>query len=453
MMIEGQAPLLDEGKLHAAETRLRKHEIDAIALTYVDNAGIVRVKAIPVERLDSALRNGVGMSPVFDAFLFNDAITQSRYSGGPMGDLRLFLDLDSLAPIPAMPGWAFGAVDRFDQLLAPHPNCSRGFLRRQLARLAEREIMVKMGFEIEWVISKGSDQHFVPATDGSAYGLARIVDVADYSRALLLNLRNADLLVEQFHPEYAPGQFEVSLPATAPLAAVDRLILAKTIIRATGRTFGLTTSFAPVVEVDGVGNGGHVHLSATKANLPIFGGGTGPGNLTPAGAAAVATLLDWLPGLLAIGAPSPESYLRLVPSHWAGAFQCWGIENREAALRLVAESKLVNASNANLEVKCFDQSANPYLVTGALLAGLATSLDGGPPLPDPVGSDPVGLPNAIRLPQSLDESLAKLWTLKPLLDAMGPEFTEAFTAVRKAELAHFESATPEQIVAQTRWVY
>ena len=452
-MTEGQPPLLDEGKLHAAEARLHKHEIDAIALTYVDNAGIARVKAIPVEGLDSALRTGVGMSPVFDAFLFNDEITQSRFSGGPMGDLRLFLDLDSLALIPSMPGWAFGAVNRFDQLLKPHPNCSRGFLRRQLARLGEQDVTVKMGFEIEWAISKATDGSFVPATDGSAYGLTRIVDVADYSRTLLVNLRSAGLLVEQFHPEYAPGQFEVSLPALAPLAAVDRLLLAKTIIRATGRAFGFSTSFAPVAEVNGVGNGGHVHMSATKDNLPIFGGGDGPGGLTKTGAAAIATLLDWLPGLLAIGAPSPASYLRLVPSHWAGAFQCWGIENREAALRLVAESKLVSAHNANLEIKCFDQSANPYLVAGALLAGLYTSLDGGPPLPDPVASDPAGIADAVRLPQSLDESVAKLWTLAPLLDAMGPELAEAFIAVRKAELAHFASASPEQIVAETRWVY
>ena len=310
-----------------------------------------------------------------------------------------------------------------------------------------------MGFEIEWAISKATDGSFVPATDGSAYGLTRIVDVADYSRTLLVNLRSAGLLVEQFHPEYAPGQFEISLPALAPLAAVDRLLLAKTIIRATGRAYGLSTSFAPVAEVNGVGNGGHVHMSATKDNLPIFGGGDGPGGLTQTGAAAIATLLDWLPGLLAIGAPSPASYLRLVPSHWAGAFQCWGIENREAALRLVAESKLVSAHNANLEIKCFDQSANPYLVAGALLAGLYTSLDGGPPLPDPVASDPAGIADAVRLPQSLDESIAKLWTLAPLLDAMGPELAEAFIAVRKAELAHFASASPEQIVAETRWVY
>ena len=42
-----------------------------------------------------------------------------------------------------------------------------------------------------------------------------------------------------------------------------------------------------------------------------------------------------LPALLAVGAPTVASYLRLIPSHWAGAFACWGLENREAAVRFV----------------------------------------------------------------------------------------------------------------------
>ncbi|MEK8169185.1 hypothetical protein NKH77_03380 [Streptomyces sp. M19] len=46
-------------------------------------------------------------------------------------------------------------------------------------------------------------------------------------------------------------------------------------------------------------------------------------------------MLRELPALLAIGAPSAASYLRLEPSHWAGVFQCWGLENREAAIRFI----------------------------------------------------------------------------------------------------------------------
>ena len=42
-----------------------------------------------------------------------------------------------------------------------------------------------------------------------------------------------------------------------------------------------------------------------------------------------------LPALLAVGAPSVASYLRLIPQRWAAAYCCWGRENREAAVRLV----------------------------------------------------------------------------------------------------------------------
>ena len=41
---------------------------------------------------------------------------------------------------------------------------------------------------------------------------------------------------------------------------------------------------------------------------------------------------------MAVGAPGVTSYLRHVPSHWAGTYACWGLENREAALRMVTGS-------------------------------------------------------------------------------------------------------------------
>jgi glutamine synthetase len=49
-------------------------------------------------------------------------------------------------------------------------------------------------------------------------------------------------------------------------------------------------------------------------------------------------VLERLPALTAISAPSVASHLRLVPQRWAAPYQCWGLENREAALRLVTGS-------------------------------------------------------------------------------------------------------------------
>ena len=54
-----------------------------VALCWVDNTGVTRVKTIPLGRLERAAGWGVGMSPVFDVFLVNDDITTSKHIGGP----------------------------------------------------------------------------------------------------------------------------------------------------------------------------------------------------------------------------------------------------------------------------------------------------------------------------------------------------------------------------------
>ena len=162
--------------------------------------------------------------------------------------------------------------------------------------------------------------------------------------------------------------------------------------------------------------------------------------------------------LVAIGAPSVASYVRLVPSHWAGAFQCWGKENREAALRLVTGSTGEQDVRANLEVKCFDLAANPYLIVGSLFAAGLSGIEGGATLPAEVEGDPAGLPDGDlaargvrRLPQSLSEAIGALEACDLLRTAMGEPMVEAFLAVRRAEIELFSGASPADIVARTRW--
>ncbi|TYH57569.1 hypothetical protein ES332_D08G098800v1 [Gossypium tomentosum] len=44
----------------------------------------------------------------------------------------------------------------------------------------------------------------------------------------------------------------------------------------------------------------------------------------------MAGILDHLPSILAFTAPLPNSYDRIQPNTWSGAYQCWGKENGEA---------------------------------------------------------------------------------------------------------------------------
>ena len=222
----------------------------------------------------------------------------------------------------------------------------------------------------------------------------------------------------------------------------------------------MRASFSPVVIAGHVGNGGHVHFSLWREERNLFAGGDGPHGMTGDGEAFAAGVLAELPALVAIGSPSVPSYLRLVPQHWAGAFACWGRENREAAVRFVTGMVGSRESAANTEVKCFDQSANPYLLAGAILAAGMAGVERGLRLPPEVTVDPADLSDderagrgIQRLPQTVEEALGHLEKSDVLRDAMGPLLFGPFAAVRRAEAEAFSGKDPDAIVAAHRWRY
>ncbi|MFI9825992.1 hypothetical protein ACIHFC_37605 [Streptomyces sp. NPDC052013] len=150
----------------------------------------------------------------------------------------------------------------------------------------------------------------------------------------------------------------------------------------------------------------------------------------------------------------------MTPSHWAGVYQCWGRENREAALRLVTGSVGEQPRAANAELKCVDGAANPYLVVGAVIAAGLAGMDACLGLPPEAHGDPATWPpgkleelGVRRLPQSSREALEHFGSSKLLLEAMGEMLYDAFYAVRQAETEAFAEVDPQDIAAATRWRY
>ncbi len=444
------------GRAKELSSQLDLRHVAAVAMTWVDNAGITRVKAVPPRRLPAVTASGVGMSPVFDVFGVDDSITTSTHIGGPVGDLRLYPDLDRLVVLAAQPGWAWAPVDRYAQDGEVHPACQRSFARRMVDAAAEVGLSFRMAYEIEWFVGRSDDSGLEPACTGPAYGMTRVVELADYVHDLLDALAAEDVPVEQFHPEYAPGQLELSVGATDPVGAADRLVLVRQTIRAVSQAHGYLASFAPMVIAGSVGNGPHLHVSAWSEGQNLFAGGGGPYGLTERGESILAELHDRLPALCALGAPSVGSYLRLVPQQWAGPFQCWGRENREAGLRLVTGTAGTESTAANAELKCVDGSANPYLVAGAVVAVATAGANRGRSLPAEVRVDPASLPESEqppRLPRSVAEAVARLEDDDLLGAVLSEPLLQAFLAVRRAEVERFADSTPDEIVAATRWAY
>jgi glutamine synthetase len=430
-------------------------KVSGVAITFVDHSGAARIKVVPLPGLASAARSGVGYSPVIDAFVSDGGIDPASPLDTPDGDLRMVPDLDQLVVLRDPEGWAWAPGDRFHQDGSVYANCQRTFARAQVAAGLQRGISAQMAIEVEWMVGRDQED-FEPAFRGTGYGLSRFLEAADYVREVLESLLAANVRVEQIHPEYGPGQFEVSVAAQDPVSAADTNVLVKLVIAAVTARHGLRASFAPAVVTDNVGNGGHVHASFWRDGQSLLAGGNGRHGLTGAGESIMASLLTSLPALLAIGAPSPSSYLRLQPSRWAGAFQIWGHENREAAVRFVAGSA-ADPGAANVELKCFDLSANPYLLVGAVLA---VALDGSgrqDSLPDEVIGDPAvpGHPlagTAVRLPGSLAEALAALEASEVLRAAAGDELISTFAASRRAELALSDGKKDEDVIAHYRWL-
>ncbi|HEV7980050.1 glutamine synthetase family protein [Amycolatopsis sp.] len=448
-------------RAHELGARLTARGVELVALTWVDNSGITRTKAVPLRRLANAAAWGVGASYSFDFFLFNDDLITGEYSRGAVGDLRLYPDLERLTALSAQPGWAWAPADRYDQEGVVHPQDQRSLAKAAVERLAERGYTAKMAFEVEWIITaESAPDDITSAVCGPGYGYASLSRHSDYLRAVVSALERQRIGVEQIHPEYAAGQFELSVAASDPVAAADTYVLVRETVRAVSRQHGLRASFTPRFAGEGVGNGGHVHLSVWDGETNAYAGGDRRFGMTGVAESFSAGILGRLPALLAVGAPSVVSYLRLEPHHWAGVYGVWGLENREAPLRFVTGSVGERAKAANLEVKCFDQTANPYLVVAALLfAGLA-GLDEGGTLPEPVDVDPGTLPEderrrlgIDRLPTNLLDAVAAFEADTVLTGSFGAPLATTLTDIRKAEAALFTGATAEEIARAMRWTH
>lgn len=457
------SPVSGAGRAKAVARSLSQSGVEAVALAMVDNAGVTRVKCIPISRLEHAARFGVGLSTVFSVFLVNDDITSSPGLGGPSGDLRLVPDPGACVALAAMPGWAWAPVDQYQQDGTIWPACGRSFLRRMSEALAGAKLELRGAFELEFFLGRRADDEADPvsAHTGPGYSAVVLSRHADLALELIRALESQGVGILQFHPEYSTGQFEVSVPHTDAVGAADTSLLVRQTVRALARRYGMDASFAPVVFPGLVGNGAHVHFSLwDRGGKNIFAGGRGPEGMTRRGESFLAGVLAELPALTAVNCPSVVSYLRLQPHRWAGAYACWGPENREAALRFVTGMVGDRPGSTNMELKAIDGAANPYLVVGSVIAAGISGMERGLELPPPTTDDPstysAGRLRSLgirRLPASLGEAIAAIERSAVLRSAMGDFLFDAFVATRRGELKAYAEMDDEAAVRAHRWRY
>jgi glutamine synthetase len=284
--------------------------------------------------------------------------------------------------------------------------------------------------------------------------------VDEFAAQLLADLAANGVSVGQLHAEYGLAQMEVSIGVADPVAAADLQMLTRQTIHAAARRHGLRASFAPLVDIAAAGNGWHIHSSVSRDGRNLLSGGDRQSGLTAEGEAWVAGLLRELPALASVAAPSMPSLLRRRPGYFASAFAFWGVQNREAALRLVPASRLVPDPAANVELKASDASGNPYLALAAVIAAGLAGIEDGLTLPEPVQDEPGSWPEderarrgIHRLPETADEAIAAVERSAPVRAALGDDLVGAWTAVRRGDADAAKDMSPDDVVAAHRYRY
>ncbi len=432
------------------ERDLIQRGIELIAVSFIDNAGIARAKSIPASQAEAAARNGVGASTSFAVFQGDDGMATSTGTEA-VGDTRLVPDLRRVAG--GIDGWGWAPADLHDQEGGPWAICSRTFLQRMVASLDAAGLSMRMAFEHEWYAERadGSPVHSTPA-----YGLAATAEAAAYLRAIVTRLAAFGVDLVQIHPEYSPGQVEVSVAAGDPLAAADDCVAARHAIRSAWATTGVRASFAPLVNAEALGNGCHLHFSLWRGGANLMGAADEPPGFAPEARAFVAGVVAELPALAGLAGACPLSYRRLAPNRWTGAFACWGEENREAPVRVIRGSRSARPAGANTEVKLLDPSANPYLAAGAVIAAGLAGIEQRLQLPEPVQIEPSRVAERLGLaplPQSLTEGADALEASTVLAEALGGELHEAIVTVRRGEARSAASVDEPALLERYRWVY
>lgn len=440
----------------AAIAQLEAEGVDAVIGTVVNPAGLTQAKSVPIRRTNAFADPGLGASRVWHGFAIDQTGIAFTEHIGVVGDERIRIDLSAMRILGDGLAWAPGSF--FEQDGTPVPACSRGTLLRVEAALAEAGIQALVGHEIEFLLVQ-PDGHQLPSTEWAQYGLAGVLEHEAFVRDVIAATSVSGVAIEQFHPEYGANQFEISLTPQSPVAAVDQLVLIRIIIGRIARRYGLRVSLSPAPFVGSAGCGAHQHFSLTNSTGPLFSEGAGTHGMTSKGESAVAGLLLGLPEAQGMLCGSIVSGLRLQPGNWAGAYVCWGTENREAALRFVVGGP-GNPYGGNLEVKVVDPSANPYFATAAILGLALDGIKEEAVLPPETKVDPAALSDAERsragimpLTGSHAQTIAALDNSKRLRAILGDPAVDVVVAVRRLEHEQYAHLNREHLADKFRMAW
>jgi len=234
----------------------------------------------------------------------------------------------------------------------------------------------------------------------------------DVRSKIVLALEGVGVPIEVHHHEVATaGQCEIDMRFGALTRMGDSIQKYKYMVKNVARQNGLTATFMPKPLFEDNGSGMHVHQSLWSNGKNLFYDEGGYGQISDLARYYIGGLLKHAPALLALAAPTTNSYRRLVPGFEAPVNLAYSQRNRSAVVRIPVYSKSPKAKR--IEFRAPDPSCNPYLCFAALLMagldGIQNRIDPGEPMDKDLYSLPPEQARLIKqVPGSLEAVLEAL---------------------------------------------
>lgn len=422
-----------------------------------DNDGLLRGKYMSREKFFAALEKGFGFCDVVLGWDSNDQQYDNvKYTGWHTAypDALVRILPQTCRDVPFEGNMLFFLAE-FEG--AAETVCPRAVLRRVLKRAHELGYKVSAAAEFEFFVFRETPdsirekgyrnlQTLTPGYFG--YSALRSSVHAEFYHQLMELSEAMRFPIEGLHTETGPGVLEAALQYTAALEAADRAALFKTFTKVLAQRNDLMATFMAKWSEKWAGQSGHLHISMnrTKGGSSVFHDAKRPHGMSQEMHWFVGGQQALMPELLAMVAPTVNSYSRLVPGFWAPTSATWGVENRTAALRVISGGP----SSQRVEYRIAAADINPYLALavaiGSGLWGIEHKIQ--PDAPVVGNSYALTHPPKRQLPRTLREAAARLAKSRAAQELFGAPFVEHFAASREWEERQFQRSVTDWELAR-----
>lgn len=428
-----------------AKQLVSQRELDFIKVGVFDTDGVMRGKYMSKEKFLSSLNTGFGFCDVVLGWDVKDQLYDNvNYTGWHTGypDADVNIIPSSCRELPFENNMLFFLGEFSGKAEAI---CPRGVLKRVLQKAHDMGLEIFAGFEYEFFvfnetphsIREKNYQNIEPLAPAEfGYSVIRNSVESETYLTILELAKNMDFGLEGLHEETGPGVLEAAIAYDEAMQAADKAALFKTFSKVALQKQNKMATFMAKWSPDYPGQSGHIHVSVKDhKGKSLFYDPSKNANMSDTMQYFIGGQQQLMPELLAMIAPTINSYRRLIPGFWAPTEASVGIDNRTCAIRIIPGSE----KSQRMEYRIAAADANPYIILAAVVASGLWGIENKSKIESMVTGSAYDFkfPEHLKLSPTLWDAAQRLKASSMARSYFGDEFVDHFAASREWEEREF----------------